>query len=208
MIGWINKVQDLFREKPAPHVVQTSLFYRDHEFGLSVLPFDMLVDESHSIEFDVTEHAVENGSSVADHITERLRKVSVTGIFSNHSLRGRKSGFVDDGSGEIRTEADKVNIEGQQAVSNSSYFDLQTLKTIARDRQPVTLYTALEDFELNDITMVIEQIDYDRGPDDGESVKFTMKLKEIRRATIKSVYVNGARYSRQCKEIVVCFQFQ
>lgn len=191
MIGFIQQAIDLFNGRPAPHVVQTSLFFRDHDFGLDVLPFDLLVDESHSIEFDVAEHAVENGSSTADHITERLRRVSVTGMFSNHSIKGKKSGYVSE-DGEVNEEADEINIDGLSGVTNSSYVRFKKLKEIARRKNPVQLYTALEDFELENISMVIESISYDRGPDDGESIKFTMKLKEIRRAKLQTVYVDGA----------------
>lgn len=191
MIGLIQQAIDLFSEKPAPHVVQSSLFYRDHDFGLKELPFDLLVDESHSIEFDITEHAVENGSSISDHVTEKLRTVSVTGMFSNHSLKGRKSGFVSE-SGEISEDADEIDIEGSSSMTNMAHDTmLRQLKEIARRRNPVTLYTALEDFELADISMVIESLSYDRGPDDGESIKFTMKLREVRRAKLQKAYVDG-----------------
>lgn len=189
MIGWIQQ-NEIENGRPAPHVVQSSLFFRDHSFGLSELPFDMLIDESHSIEFDISEHAVENGSSIADHVQERLRTVSVTGMFTNHSLNGRSGGFVN--GNEVEYAPDAINIEGRQGAKDTCIPRLELLKEIARRRNPVTLYTALEDFELSDISMVIESITYDRGPDDGESVKFTMKLREVRRARLGRAYVDGA----------------
>lgn len=191
MIGWIQQAIDIYRGTPAPHVVQSSLFYRDHDFGLSQLPFDMLIDESHSIEFDITDHAVENGGSIADHVTERLRSVIVKGIFSNHSIKGKSSGYVGDDE-EVKRQADIVSIEGREAIPNSSYEKLEMLKEIARRKNPVNLYTALEDFELSDISMVIESLQYDRGPADGESVQFTLKLREVRRARLQKAYVEGA----------------
>lgn len=191
MIGLINTIQDLFTGREAPHVVQTSLFYRDHDFGLAMLPFDLLVDESHIIEFDVTEHAVENGANISDHITEKLRNVSVTGFFSNHSIKDKKSGYVED-NGEISDEPDEIEVNGVTATDNSSYTRLKKLQEIARERKPVTLYTALEDFELENIAMVIEHIDYDRGPSDGESIKFIMKMREIRKAKIRTKSVESA----------------
>lgn len=189
MIGWIQQ-DEIENGRPAPHVVQGSLFFRDHAFGLSELPFDMLIDESHSIEFDISEHAVENGSSIADHVQEKLRSVTVTGMFTNHSLKGRSGGFVQGES--IEYSPDEVNIEGRQGTKDTCIPRLEKLKEIARRRNPVTLYTALEDFELSDISMVIESISYDRGPDDGESIKFTMKLREVRRAKLNTAYVRGA----------------
>lgn len=190
MIGWIEQAVDLFKEKPAPRVVQSSLFYSDREFGLSDLPFDMLIDESHFIDFDVTEHAVENGASVADHITKRLRKVSITGFFTNHPIKGKTSGWVEDG--KIQDEPDEIEIEGLSAIENDAKTNLKKLVSIADKKEPVTLYTSLEDFELQNKTMVIGTVSYDRGPDDGESIKFKMTLREIRRASLESVYVNGA----------------
>lgn len=190
MIGWIQQ-NEIDNSRPTPRVVQSSLFFRDHEFGLSQLPFDMLIDESHSVEFDITDHAVENGSSIADHVTERLRSVIVKGIFSNHSIKGARSGFVSEND-EVNKETDVVSIEGREAIPNSSFERLNALKEIARNRNPVNLYTALEDFELSDISMVIESLQYDRGPADGESVQFTLKLREVRRARLQKAYVDGA----------------
>ena len=76
-----------------PKVMQSSLFFRDEDFGvgrssagLVELPFDLLIDESHSLDFDIADHAVENGSSISDHVQERLRSVQVTGIEDRKSV--------------------------------------------------------------------------------------------------------------------------
>ncbi|SHL04712.1 phage baseplate protein [Fibrobacter sp. UWH4] len=185
MIGFVKQVASLFQEKPSPSVVQGSLFFQDESFGLSELPFDLLVDESHELEFDISDHAVENGSTISDHVSERLRTVSVTGMFTNHPI-GSAQAYVDD-KGEIVEEPDIINVEGQQAVTNTSRERLEKLKEIARRRNTVRLVTALEVYE----RMVIESVSFDRGPDDGESVKFTMKLREVRTARTQTKTVEA-----------------
>lgn len=184
MIGWIQQAIDFFGDRPQPHVVQGSLFFQDESFGLSELPFDLLIDESHSIDFDIANHAVENGSSISDHVSERLRSVSVTGLFTNHPI-GERSGLASytANDGELKDYSmDRVSIEGRDAVSNTSKERFEKLKEIARRRNPIRLVTALEVYE----RMVVESVSASRGPEDGESVKFTMKLREVRTARTQS----------------------
>lgn len=177
-----------------PKVVQSSLFFREENFGIGEIPFDLLIDESHSLEFDIAEHAVENGGSISDHVQERLRSVQVTGLFTNHPIGGVESGYVnygteaEDGSVTVNREVDSVEINGVQGKGNESLdLMLDSLKALARERKPVRLVTSLEVYE----EMVIESLDYDRGPDDGESIKFTVKLREIRTAKVSTVRRDG-----------------
>lgn len=186
-----------------PKVVQSSLFYRDEAFGvgrsssgLVELPFDLLIDESHSLDFDIADHAIENGGSISDHVQERLRSVRITGLFTNHRIGDKESGYVsygteaEDGSVTVNREADVVDLEGVQGKGNESLdLMLDSLKALARERKPVRLVTSLEVYE----EMIIESLLYDRGPDDGESIKFTAKLREVRTAKVSKVRRDGVR---------------
>lgn len=169
-----------------PKVMQSSLFFRDEGFGLEELKFDLLIDESHSLDFDIPEHAVENGSSVSDHVCERLRSVQITGLFTNHPIGGKKSGYVNE-DGTVNEEPDEVSVDGVEGRGNIALANFEKLKEIARRRKPVRLVTSLEVYE----EMVFESIPYSRGPDDGESIKFTAKLREVRTAKVSTVRRDG-----------------
>ena len=185
--GLIDKASDFINGKQKPHTAQASLFFRDENFGLDDLSFDLLIDESHSIEFDVADHAVENGSSISDHIQERLRKVSVTGLFTNHPIGSKGGAYVNE-DGSIKREADTVKMDGAEMTGNRSRdLKLDQLKKLARERRPVRLVTSLEVYE----EMVVERLSYDRGPDDGESIKFTIELREIKTATLRKNVSNA-----------------
>ena len=64
-----------------PKVVQASLFYRDENFGIGSIPFDLLVDESHSLVFDISEYTVEGGSSVSDRPKITFRNLRPVFVF-------------------------------------------------------------------------------------------------------------------------------
>lgn len=174
------------REDIPPKVMQSSLFFRDEGFGLEELKFDLLIDESHSLDFDIPEHAVENGSSISDHVCERLRSVQITGLFTNHPIGGKKSGYVNE-DGTVNEELDEVSVDGAEGRGNIALANFEKLKEIARRRKPVRLVTSLEVYE----EMVFESIPYSRGPDDGESIKFTAKLREVRTAKVSTVRRDG-----------------
>lgn len=180
--GLIDKASSFFGfgERYQPKVVQSSLFFRDENFGIDELAFDLLIDESHSIEFDIADHAVENGSSISDHINERLLSVQVTGLFTNHPING-KTGVSVSNDGSVNRSADTVKFDGDEMTGNRSRdLKLDQLKKLARERKPVRLVTSLEVYE----EMVIESLSYDRGPSDGESIKFSVKLREIKTARL------------------------
>lgn len=187
--GLINQAVDFYNRERRykPKTVQASLFFRDEAFGIGDIAFDMLLDESHTLEFDIAEHAVENGSSVSDHVQERLRTVKVTGFFTNHPIGDKRSGYVND-DGTINRAVDRVNVDGQEATVNASRDQkLDALKELARKREPVRIVTSLEVYE----EMVVEKLDYDRGPDDGESIKFVATLREIRTAEVSTKTRDG-----------------
>ena len=173
-------------ENMPPKVMQSSLFFRDEDFGLEELKFDLLIDESHSLDFDIPEHAVENGSSISDHVCERLRSVQITGLFTNHPIGGKKSGYVNE-DWTVNEEPDEVSVDGAEGRGNIALANFEKLKEIARRRKPVRLVTSLEVYE----EMVFESIPYSRGPDDGESIKFTAKLREVRTAKVSTVRRDG-----------------
>lgn len=194
--GLINQAIDFYnREKVyRPRVVQSSLFFRDEAFGLDSLPFDLLIDESHSLEFDIADHAVENGATISDHIQERLRTVQVTGFFTNHPIGGKESGYVTgedkEGNAKVRRATDSVRINGVEGKGNVALEEkFKKLKEIARERKPVRIVTAIEVYD----EMVIESVSVDRGPEDGESIKFRMKLREVRTAKVETTYRDGVK---------------
>lgn len=191
MIGWIDKAIDYFSEKPEPSVIPASLFADGEAPGLpdESLPFDLMLTESHSLDFEITEHGIEAGAAVADMIRERLRRVTVTGMFTNHPV-GTAGTYVGEDGKKKEKSPDKVKIDGRTPVTNTALERWEKLKKVAKARKTVKLVTAMETYG----EMAVEKLSASRSGRDGESVTFQMTLREIRTAKLAASKITGTKY--------------
>ncbi len=188
MIGWIEKIASGFGESPSPSPVPASLFATSESPGFpdERLPFDLMVSESHSAEFELAEHAVEDGTRVADNIVPRLRRVRVTGMFTNHPVGGG-SFYVDSDGKRVERDPDRIKIDGREAVTNTALSRWEALRKLAAERRTVRLVTAMETYG----DMAIESVSARRSGNDGESVTFDAVLREVRTASLRGVRIEG-----------------
>lgn len=181
MIGVYDR---FFNEaKVAPKAIPASLFSRDESFGIGDIPFDLLIDESHTLEFEASDHPVEDGSVITDHVTQKLRTCTVTGFFTNHPSRKLDASEED----WEKFQTSEVVSDGETVTVNRSLEMFQKLEELARERKPVRLVTALKVYP----EMIITSLPVKRDPKAGESVKFTVTLREFKTATLKKVAVFG-----------------
>lgn len=195
MIGYARQLVDYFNgTKPKKaQSVPASLFWKK-EMGISYdengngqyssLPFDLFIDERHSLNFRVGDHPLQDGTTVSDHVQREPREVTVEGMFTNHRLR---RGFDDSGNANVV----KFNIDGttdvKPSLKNTALEKFNALKELALKKQPVRLVCSLDEYP----KLVITKIDYDRDEKSGSSVRFTMTLREVNIVTLKS---STARY--------------
>lgn len=182
MIGWFTR-RDV---EINPRKVPASLFSRDEGFGVDLadntgsIRFDLLVDESHTLEFEASDHPIENGAVITDHVTQKLRTCTVTGMFTSYPDR---SEFGDSTNGYTEISVS----DGTPATSPRARDMFQELEKIAMQRKPVRLVTALYVYP----EMIITSLPVKLGAEDGESVKFTMTLREFKVATLKKTVAFG-----------------
>lgn len=184
MIGWFEKND--FEVKPQK--VPASLFSRDEGYsvsgvdGLKSIKFDLLVDESHTLEFEASDHPIENGAVITDHVTQKLRTCTITAMFTNTpdetEIEGEDVSTYQNGSAE----------EGLPLTHNRSRDDLfAEIERLAMQRKPVRLVTALKVYP----EMIILSVPVKRTSEDGESVKFQMTLREFKTANLKKTLAFG-----------------
>ena len=64
-----------------------SLFFKGNKtYGIGTLKFDLLLSEDHNFDNTITEHPVEDGSIISDHIQNELENGNLTGLISNFSI--------------------------------------------------------------------------------------------------------------------------
>lgn len=172
----IGLVQKALQKKHTAKPVHASLFIRDGEtMGLSEVPFDLFIDESHKLEYQISDHPVQDGSVISDHIQRKLRSVTIKGMFTNHPLK-KNIGNTD----KITVSDD----ESENAVmGNIARDNYNKLEALAEKKGTVRLVCSLLIYP----KLAITSISADRGPQDGESIKFTMTLRELNTVTLKEI---------------------
>lgn len=168
MLGWIldanAKTQD-------PVTIPASLFYRDENNGVDGIDFDLMTGESHGIDFTISEHPIENGTSITDHIRIKPRKCSVSGIFSCHSM------------------TPNTGIEEGENRALENYLALERL---SKKMKAVRLVTDIIIYP----KMLIESISTKRGIGDSEQIKFDMTLREFTSVELKQIETEGVVTSK------------
>lgn len=187
MLGYVSQIAAAIRGRQKPSKVPASLFWQAENFGLDSLSFDLLIDETNGVEYEVSEHVLENGEAVADHIRRHLRKVTVTGLFTNHGLNKNSADWTDE-NGKFKKGKDEIKLNGEPMEENRALEQYRKLQAIADERKKVRITTALEIYE----NMVIANVRTQRGPEDGEAIRFTMDLQEIKTiGTVRPQYDSG-----------------
>ncbi|WP_158782503.1 phage baseplate protein [Pantoea sp. BAV 3049] len=138
----------------------TSTFSLSDE-SVGNLEFDSIDSETHDWQRDVTQNPVENGSPVADHIIERPRNLTVTGMISNTPVNG---------SNIFNSLVNGFNEEDAVAKAFS------TLDALYKSKSLVTIYTRYAVYE----NMVITSINIPRTPDVGDAIVFTIQATQVR----------------------------
>jgi len=179
----------------------TSLFYRTSGYFVDSIQFDLLVSEDHSLEASVTEHPVENGATVNDHIRSLPRKGSLTGLVTNYPLKGAPAlpqWFLDKLAGMSRNYLDTLGaqygIRSNTGPTAEDFADLARpqnramntwliFKALMADRVPVTIITGLEKYT----DVVVTRVSTSRSSSTGDALEFRVEFQEIQFVTLTEV---------------------
>jgi hypothetical protein len=171
MIGWIKQG---FKDKHDPVPVSASLFSQAESFGVGGISFDLLISESHGLEFDIPERAMEDGSVITDHVHQKLRECTIVGMFTLHPIGNYSDATVD------------INYR-MPLTGNDARDKVNALEALAMKKVPVRLVTSMRVYP----EMLIRSISHNRSAADGEASKFTMVLKEYKRVRLKQVLIDA-----------------
>lgn len=136
-------------------------FFSLEDSAVGSLEFDSIDTEVHDWQRDVTKNPVENGSPVADHIIERPRSITITGMISNAPV---------EGSSIFSSLAGGLNSDEPVAAA------FTTLDQLYKSKSLLTIYTRYATY----VDMVITNINIPRSPDVGDAIVFTIQATQIR----------------------------
>lgn len=119
---------------------------------------NVTISESHARQADVTDHPVEDGANVVDHVRLQPTRLRLEGAVSDTPV-----GAIADDLGDTLPSSDAY----------------ETIKRIYEAREPVTVVTSIETYP----NMVCESLDIPRDRRTGNALRFTASFRQVRLVT-------------------------
>ena len=132
--------------------------------------FDAIVSQTHTNTVTVTNHPVEDGADIADHLRSQPDELSVAVIVSNNPILVLAS---------IRAQP----ISGFGDPSSRAEDAHEFIRNLMRDKELVNFSTTLRDYQ----NMAITSMTVDRDATTGNMVQLNLSLREIIIATTENV---------------------
>ncbi len=167
--------------------------------GAASLFFDVVPSETQVKSNSITEHPVETGADISDHVRPNLDSVTLEGFVSNTPLFSA-DGHLDQVNLDIPAVPQPVSLNSainaiasafsglKQVVANVMTFAsapdyvAQTISTLDQLRTSAELLTIVCPSRIYN-NMLIESFEVHRDPSSGTGATFNVELKEIRTVT-------------------------
>lgn len=152
--------------------VLSLVFGEKRKSQIGVVQMDATLSEVHTSEADVTEHPVEEGANITDHIRRLPEAVEINGIVSNTPIV-----FLASLTAESPLENDVTPVTDR---AGAAYDELIRIKD---QGELVTVVTTLRDYENMALTSVV----VNRDAQSGNVMNAQLSLREIIIAKTKDV---------------------
>ena len=152
----------------------TCLFYRKEGYSVGAVELDLILDESHSKNAQVTENPLQDGRAVSDGIYLELREGSLTGLVSNHSIKHSVPPDRQTAEG-LLDKAENYQLE------NRAKQAWEDLKSLMDSKQLVTIVTSLEVYD----NVAITSIETERDGDSGDALEIKVGFKQVQKVQLR-----------------------
>lgn len=136
---------------------------------------DVAVSEDHSFDSEVTEHPVELGADVADHVRARPIQVTLEGIVSDTPI-GTLAERRGDRLPDVTVSTRVATASSRGALLFKPSEDMFAWFQAIRDRrEPVEIRTSLQTYD----NMMLQSLQIPRSADTGEALRFTATFIQV-----------------------------
>jgi hypothetical protein len=139
------------------------LLFKPKQYKIGSIELDLILDENHGFSNEVTEHNVEDGSVLTDHIKNNLFSTGISGYVTNFTID--------------RTVAFGDFLENR--VQNA--FD--ALEELWKQRIPITIITQYKVYE----DVAITEINIPNNETIGDALIVNLRFKEMKIVQLKTV---------------------
>ncbi len=164
--------------------------------NLGTLAFDVVTGETHTVTNEITEHPVESGANVTDHVRSTLDTIHLDVFVSNSPVMLTDRFNLDLGLTVGVHSAVSLQRPGDQRLDelaatvvtfpNPVNYVSETYRLLRKmrdDAELVTVVTPLWDYT----GMIIKEVSIPRTSQEGTGAKMTIELKQIRLVEAKLV---------------------
>lgn len=144
-------------------VIPAQLFYKNRDYGVGSIQFDLVLGETHNMSNIITEYKIEDGSTISDHIQNNVRTGTVTGLITNFSI----------GEGTL--------------TENRALLAFQRLEELFEAKELVTIVTVYKVYE----DVVIENISIAKDSNTGESIVADFSFREITKVSLQTINIEA-----------------
>ena len=173
--------------------VPVSLFYRADGWSVGEISLDLILTETHSLNAVVTQHPVQDGSTISDHITILPRSGTMRVLVSNFSLSTAK--------GDARADWDEIYDQGeaaQKSLPNRAEDAWKKLKDLVKKRELVKVVTSLEVYE----DVAITRVETTRDGDTGDALEIDIDYEQVTKVKLKETKVAVQVQPRDMKSTI------
>jgi len=144
----------------------------------TIIACDAVVSENHQLAAEATQHEIEDGSDIHDHIINRGRTLSLEGIISDDPITILQTGILSRTiatatPGFLRSKLG-YGISGDKGKPSKSMFD--NFNEIYNRKMAITIVTGLKLYD----NMVMEDFNAPRSSKTVRSLNFTATFRQIR----------------------------
>lgn len=157
-----------------------SFFYPDSEARLDEIVVDAFVHEAHIFSAELTEHPVESGGMIVDHVYQMPMSLSIDGIISNTPMSMIGVTAFDSASRYFSGES-----------NDKARTAFEKFEKLFAERKAITIVTSLKTYE----TMVLENLSVERGGGNQDSLRFSCTARELRIIEQKKIDIKLAASS-------------
>lgn len=160
-----------------------SLLFAEKEHRIGEIQVDAFIRENHSFSSELTEHPVENGSTIVDHIFNKPVSISLDGIITNTPMT-----LVGI------TSFDSLRRFANNESNDFSQIAFAKIEEIFCKREPISIATSLKTYE----DMVLESLSVERESGNSSSLKFSCTAKQIRIVAQKLIDIPKSNPKAEC----------
>jgi hypothetical protein len=162
--------------------VSVSLIYKVTRAKIDAVELDATISEQHGADVEATEHPVERGAAVTDHVRPKPRTLSIEGLLTNTPLRvDEKTATRTTSIGTVTDRADAI--KGVTGRAEEAFARLERL------RDAGTIFTVATRHRTYP-NVIITSLSVPRDAKTGDAIRFSIAMREIR--IVESQFVEVA----------------